>query len=213
MADWWPAPEGVRVSPDGSWSVGEFRIVHLPSLRFLKERLVFEDEGAFLVEGERRLLRQGDRHRLARRVPQVLDDDALRGRGDARALDGHDVHLVRVEHEQRARGDLAVLQQQVAGEVDAVLRPYGGLGAIPRRLQISALMALEKLGPKARPALDDVDKLAKVGGPRAKSTAMRVAKKIREGGSGVWGPVPMPPNPAVSDADMKTMIAYILALK
>jgi len=55
MADWWPAPEGVRVSPDGSWSVGEFRIVHLPSLRFLKERLVFEDEGAFLVEGERRL--------------------------------------------------------------------------------------------------------------------------------------------------------------
>ena len=55
MADWWPAPEGVRVAPDGSWSVGEFRIVHLPSLRFLKERLVFEDEGAFLVEGERRL--------------------------------------------------------------------------------------------------------------------------------------------------------------
>ena len=55
MADWWPAPEGVRVSPDGSWSVGEFRIVHLPSLRFLKERLVFEDEGAFLVEDERRL--------------------------------------------------------------------------------------------------------------------------------------------------------------
>jgi len=55
MADWWPAPEGVRVAPDGRWSVGEFRIVHLPSLRFLKERLVFEDEGAFLVEGERRL--------------------------------------------------------------------------------------------------------------------------------------------------------------
>jgi hypothetical protein len=55
MADWWPSPEGVRVSPDGSWSVGEFRIVHLPSLRFLKARLVFEDEGAFLVEGERRL--------------------------------------------------------------------------------------------------------------------------------------------------------------
>jgi len=55
MAEWWPAPEGVRVGADGSWSVGEFRIVHLPSLRFLKARLVFEDEGAFLVEGERRL--------------------------------------------------------------------------------------------------------------------------------------------------------------
>jgi hypothetical protein len=55
MAEWWPAPEGVRVGPDGGWSVGEFRILHLPSLRFLKARLVFEDEGAFLVEGDRRL--------------------------------------------------------------------------------------------------------------------------------------------------------------
>ncbi|MEK6644145.1 MAG: M1 family metallopeptidase [Planctomycetota bacterium] len=54
----------------------------------------------------------------------------------------------------------------------------------PRRLQISALMALEKLGPKARPALDDVERLGKTGGPRAKSTAMRVAKKIRDGGIG-----------------------------
>jgi len=55
MADWWPSPEGVRVGKDGHWSVGEFRIAHLPSLRFLKTRLVFEDEGAFLVEGDRRL--------------------------------------------------------------------------------------------------------------------------------------------------------------
>ena len=55
MAGPWPHPEGVRVAPDGSWSVGEFRIVHLPSLRFLKARLVFEDAGTFLVEGERRL--------------------------------------------------------------------------------------------------------------------------------------------------------------
>ena len=55
MAEWWPAPEGVRVGPDGGWRVGEFRIVHQPSLRFLKARLVFEDEGAFLVDGAQRL--------------------------------------------------------------------------------------------------------------------------------------------------------------
>ncbi|HSD27933.1 MAG TPA: hypothetical protein VLL75_11570 [Vicinamibacteria bacterium] len=55
MAETWPVPEGVRVAPDGTWSVGEFRIVHAPSLRFLKERLVFEDEGAFVVQGDRRL--------------------------------------------------------------------------------------------------------------------------------------------------------------
>jgi hypothetical protein len=55
MVDWWTSPEGVHVHPDGGWSIGEFAIVHAPSLRFLKARLVFEDEGAFLVEGGRRL--------------------------------------------------------------------------------------------------------------------------------------------------------------
>ena len=43
--------------------------------------------------------------------------------------------------------------------------------------------------------------------------AAKLAEKVKKGGQGVWGPVPMPPNPAVSDADMKTMVAYILALK
>jgi cytochrome c len=43
--------------------------------------------------------------------------------------------------------------------------------------------------------------------------AAKLADKVKKGGSGVFGPVPMPPNPAVSDADIKTMVAYILALK
>jgi hypothetical protein len=51
----WTHPEGVRVLPNGRWHVGEFAIVHEPSLRFLKARLVFEDGGAFLVEGQQRL--------------------------------------------------------------------------------------------------------------------------------------------------------------
>jgi hypothetical protein len=55
MAEWWPAPEGVRIHADGGWSIGEFAIAHLPSLRFLKSHLVFEEDGAFLVQGDRRL--------------------------------------------------------------------------------------------------------------------------------------------------------------
>ena len=43
--------------------------------------------------------------------------------------------------------------------------------------------------------------------------AAKLADKVKKGGSGVWGPVPMPPNPAVADADIKTVVAYILALK
>jgi len=43
--------------------------------------------------------------------------------------------------------------------------------------------------------------------------AAKLMEKVKKGGSGVWGQVPMPPNPQVSDADLKTMITYILALK
>jgi cytochrome c len=46
----------------------------------------------------------------------------------------------------------------------------------------------------------------------AQAPAM-LAKKIKEGGSGVWGQVPMPPNPTVTDADMKTMVTFILGPK
>jgi aminopeptidase N len=49
-----------------------------------------------------------------------------------------------------------------------------------RRLQMAALSALEKLGPKGKPALEEIERLAKIGGPRSKSMAMRAAKKIRE---------------------------------
>ncbi len=35
-------------------------------------------------------------------------------------------------------------------------------------------------------------------------------KKIRDGGSGVWGDLPMPPQGAPTDADLKTLIEWIL---
>ena len=43
--------------------------------------------------------------------------------------------------------------------------------------------------------------------------AAKLQDKVKKGGSGVWGPVPMPPNTQVSDADIKAMVAYVLALK
>jgi cytochrome c len=41
----------------------------------------------------------------------------------------------------------------------------------------------------------------------------KLAQKIRTGGSGVWGQVPMPPNPQVSDAELKTLVKWILSVK
>jgi len=45
-----------------------------------------------------------------------------------------------------------------------------------------------------------------------KDAAAKLAEKVKKGGQGVWGKVPMPPNAAVSDADIKQLVAYILSL-
>jgi cytochrome c len=39
-----------------------------------------------------------------------------------------------------------------------------------------------------------------------------LAAKVKAGGSGVWGPVPMPPNAHVSDEDIKTIVTWVLSL-
>jgi cytochrome c len=38
----------------------------------------------------------------------------------------------------------------------------------------------------------------------------RLAKKLKDGGQGVWGQVPMPPNPGLSDSDAKLMVEWVL---
>lgn len=45
-----------------------------------------------------------------------------------------------------------------------------------------------------------------------KTAAARLEQKVKTGGSGVWGPVPMPPNSAVPDADIKALVSWILTL-
>ena len=40
-----------------------------------------------------------------------------------------------------------------------------------------------------------------------------LANKIRKGGAGVWGPVPMPANNQVSEADAKKLAAWVLSTK
>jgi cytochrome c len=69
-------------------------------------------------------------------------------------------------------------------------------------------------------ACHTVDK--KLVGPAYKEVAAKYAgdstapakleQKVKNGGGGVWGAIPMPPN-NVSDADLKTLVEWILALK
>ena len=41
----------------------------------------------------------------------------------------------------------------------------------------------------------------------------KLAAKVIAGGSGVWGPVPMPPNPQVDPAEAKQLVGWLLTLK
>jgi cytochrome c len=41
----------------------------------------------------------------------------------------------------------------------------------------------------------------------------RLEEKVKKGSQGVWGPVPMPPNTNVNDAEAKTLVQWILSLK
>lgn len=46
-----------------------------------------------------------------------------------------------------------------------------------------------------------------------KDAVDKLAVKIVKGGSGVWGPVPMPANAQVSEAEAKKLAAWIMATK
>ncbi|MGH8498958.1 MAG: c-type cytochrome [Methylococcales bacterium] len=64
---------------------------------------------------------------------------------------------------------------------------------------------------------------SKVVGPSFKEIAAKyegnadakaaLIEKVKKGGSGAWGTIPMPPNsPRVSDADIETLVKWILGM-
>jgi len=59
------------------------------------------------------------------------------------------------------------------------------------------------------PAFNEVAK--KYAGDKG-AEAMLVAK-VKAGGKGVWGQVPMPPNPQVKPEDLDKIVAWVLSLK
>ena len=59
------------------------------------------------------------------------------------------------------------------------------------------------------PAFQDV--AAKYRGD--KDALAKLSQKVKAGGSGAWGPVPMPANAQVSDADIKALVSWTLSLK
>jgi len=47
---------------------------------------------------------------------------------------------------------------------------------------------------------------------KGQNVAAKLEQKVKKGGQGVWGPIPMPPNAAVPDADIKKLVDWVLKL-
>lgn len=73
--------------------------------------------------------------------------------------------------------------------------------------QCAACHAMDRKG--VGPAYKDVSAKRK----KEKDAAATLARKVREGGGGVYGPVPMPPNPRdkISDEEVKQLVEWILS--
>ena len=46
-----------------------------------------------------------------------------------------------------------------------------------------------------------------------KAAEAKLVAKVKNGGAGVWGQIPMPPNATVPDADIKTLVKWVLSTK
>ena len=46
-----------------------------------------------------------------------------------------------------------------------------------------------------------------------KDAETKLVDKVKKGGSGAWGQIPMPPNASVPEADIKTLVKWVLSAK
>ena len=91
--------------------------------------------------------------------------------------------------------------------VTSVSAPVCADQALATSKNCMACHALDKklVGPSYK------DVAAKYAGD--KSAVDKLASKIQKGGAGAWGPVPMPANTQVNDAEAKKLAAWVLTIK
>ena len=41
----------------------------------------------------------------------------------------------------------------------------------------------------------------------------KLVAKVKAGGSGVWGPIPMPAHPQIKEEDIRTIVKWVLTIK
>ena len=100
-----------------------------------------------------------------------------------------------------------VLKLALAAAAVSIAAPAMASADLAKKYNCTACHAADK--KMVGPAYKDV-------AAKYKGQADAVAKlsaKVKAGGSGVWGQIPMPPNAAVPDADLKALVEWVLATK
>ena len=102
------------------------------------------------------------------------------------------------------------------------MKPTAVLATLALTLATAPALANLELATKSGcTACHAVDK--KVVGPAYKEVAAKykgdakaeamLCEKVKKGGVGAWGQVPMPPNAHVKDEDIKTIVKWVLSQK
>ena len=92
----------------------------------------------------------------------------------------------------------------------ALLMLSGAASADQQLAQKSACMSCHGIDKKiVGPAFKEVAK--KYAGD--KEAHAKLVEKVKTGGKGVWGPIPMPPSPQVKQEDASKIIDWVLSLK
>ncbi len=90
------------------------------------------------------------------------------------------------------------------------LMSSGAVWASPDLAQKKNCMACHAVDKKlVGPSFKDIAK--KYAGQADASN--KLVQKVLKGGAGAWGPLPMPANPQVSEAEAKTLVQWVLAQK
>lgn len=101
----------------------------------------------------------------------------------------------------------SLIAQLMAVALSTLAAPVFADQALATTKNCMACHAMDKklVGPSYK------DVAAKYAGDKA--AVEKLAGKIMKGGSGIWGAVPMPANAQVTDAEAKTLAAWVMGAK
>jgi cytochrome c len=114
---------------------------------------------------------------------------------------------IKTAHEESMTHRTTLIAALAAALVALTAAPAFAQADLAQKKNCMACHSVDKkvLGPAYK------DVAAKYAGQ--KDAVDKLAVKVVKGGSGVWGNIPMPANPQVTDAEAKQLVQWILTLK